>query len=261
MSILFPDSGQVAVLGHASALAAKDRIGYLPEERGVYRKMKVLDFLLYMAALKGVREAEARPWLLKSLERLELAASAGKRCEELSKGMQQKAQFLAATVHRPDLLILDEPFSGLDPVSTRLLRQLVLEEHQRGATILFSTHVMSHAEDLCDTVVMIHRGRKVLDESVAAIKRRFDVRSLLFEPLDPHADMRPLRMLPGVESVSTSDGQLRVALAPGTDPARMIASIAGTIPTARIEVARLHLEDVFIRLVDPANQASGAVTV
>ena len=261
MSILFPDSGQVAVLGHASALAAKDRIGYLPEERGVYRKMKVLDFLVYMAGLKAVPPSQARARLLQSLERLELAAAAGKRCEELSRGMQQKVQFLAATVHRPDLLILDEPFSGLDPVSTRLLRQLVLEEHQRGATILFSTHVMSHAEDLCDSVVMIHRGRKVLDESVAAIRRKFDVRSLLFEPLDPEADTQALRTLPGVETVSTSDGQLRVALAPGTDPAAAIASITAAIPTARIELARLRLEDVFIRLVDPANQGSGAVTI
>ena len=261
MSILFPDSGRVSVLGHASALAAKDRIGYLPEERGVYRKMKVLDFLVYMAGLKAVPPSQARARLLQSLERLELAAAAGKRCEELSRGMQQKVQFLAATVHRPDLLILDEPFSGLDPVSTRLLRQLVLEEHQRGATILFSTHVMSHAEDLCDSVVMIHRGRKVLDESVAAIRRKFDVRSLLFEPLDPEADTQALRTLPGVETVSTSDGQLRVALAPGTDPAAAIASITAAIPTARIELARLRLEDVFIRLVDPANQGSGAVTI
>ncbi|HTM03000.1 MAG TPA: ATP-binding cassette domain-containing protein [Vicinamibacterales bacterium] len=261
MSILFPDSGQVSVLGHASALAAKDRIGYLPEERGVYRKMKVIDFLVYMAGLKAVPESQARPWLLKSLERLELTASAGKRCEELSRGMQQKVQFLASTLHRPDLLILDEPFSGLDPVSTRLLRQLVLEEHQRGATILFSTHVMSHAEDLCDTVVMIHRGRKVLDESVAAIRRKFDVRSLLFEPLDPQADTKSLRTLPGVDDVSSNEGQMRVALAPGTDPAAAIAAITAVIPTARIELARLRLEDVFIRLVDPTNQGSGAVTV
>src|SRR6188768_2450819 len=156
MSILFPDEGSVSVLGHKSALMAKDRIGYLPEERGLYRKMRVGEFLTYMARLKGVADSESRTFITRALERLGLAGTEGKRCEELSKGMQQKVQFIAATIHRPDLLILDEPFSGLDPVSTRMLRDLILEEHRRGATILFSPHVMPHAEQLCDRVVMIH---------------------------------------------------------------------------------------------------------
>ena len=168
MSILFPDSGELSVLGRRSALEAKDRIGYLPEERGVYRKMRVGAFLTYIGRLKGVTEPElpaADPRAASNASGL--GGTERKRCEELSKGMLQKVQILAAIIHEPDLLILDEPFSGLDPVSTRLLRDLILEEHRRGATILFSTHVMPQAEEICQHVVMIHRGRKVLDEPMS----------------------------------------------------------------------------------------------
>src|SRR3954467_616466 len=236
MSILFPDSGSVSVLGQASALAAKDRIGYLPEERGVYRKMRVAEFLTYMARLKGASDAESQRAIAAGLERLGLAGTAEKRCEELSKGMQQKVQFIAATVHRPDLLILDEPFSGLDPVSTRLLRDVILEEHRRGATILFSTHVMPHAEQLCDRVVMIHQGRKVLDQSVATIRHQYDPRLLEFAPLNPQADLTPLAHVGGVQEIATTDGVTRLTLASGCEPASAIASITSMIPTARIEV-------------------------
>src|SRR3954471_8256716 len=152
MSILFPDAGEITVLGHRSALQAKDRIGYLPEERGVYRKMQVGAFLTYMGQLKGIT-GDLAPRVRVGLDRVGLGGAEKKRCEELSKGMLQKVQFLAAIIHQPDLLILDEPFSGLDPVSARLLRQLVREEHRRGASILLSTHVMTHAEEICEHVV------------------------------------------------------------------------------------------------------------
>ena len=169
MAILFPDSGELTVLGHRSALEAKSRIGYLPEERGVYRKMRVGPFLTFMARLKGVPEADIQGRVTRGLARVGLADTERKRCEELSKGTQQKIQFIATIIHEPDLLILDEPFSGLDPVSSRVLREMVLEEHARGATILFSTHVMPHAEELCNHVVMINKGQKVLDEPVAGV--------------------------------------------------------------------------------------------
>jgi ABC-2 type transport system ATP-binding protein len=158
-------------------------------------------------------------------------------------------QFIAATVHRPDLLILDEPFSGLDPVSTRTLQELILEEHRRGATILFSTHVMPHAEHLCDRVVMIHKGRKVLDEAVATIRHQYDPRVLEFEPLDRAADLSRLAGLPGIERVEHHDRMTKVHLTPGYEPASAIARITSEIPTARIEIARLKLEDVFVELV------------
>jgi ABC-2 type transport system ATP-binding protein len=250
MSILFPDSGELSVLGHKSALEAKDRIGYLPEERGVYRKMRVGPFLTFMARLKGVPEAEIQARVRRSLQRVGLEDTERKHCEELSKGMQQKIQFIAAIIHHPDLLILDEPFSGLDPVSARSLRQMVLEEHARGATILFSTHVMPHAEELCDHVIMIHKGRKVLDEPVSAIQRRYDPRVIEFDPLEPGADLSPLAAVPDVESVvRTDDGGCKVMLREGASPAAAIPRLATAVSPARIEIARPTLEEVFVKLV------------
>ena len=220
MSILFPDSGELSVLGHRSALDAKDRIGYLPEERGVYRKMRVGAFLTYMGRLKGLHERDLPQRVQRALERVGLAGTERKRCEELSKGMLQKVQFVAAIIHEPDLLILDEPFSGLDPISMRLLRDLILDEHRRGATILFSTHVMPQAEEICQHVVMIHRGRKVLDEDVTAIRRQYDPRTIRFEPLEPAADPAVLRSFAEVERIDRVDGGYEIHLVEGTDPAR-----------------------------------------
>lgn len=249
MSILFPNCGTLSVLGHGSALAAKDRIGYLPEERGVYRKMRVGAFLRYMARLKGVNDPDLSKRVRRSLERVGLEAVEGKRCEELSKGMLQKIQFLAAIVHAPELLILDEPFGGLDPISMRQLRDLIREEHRRGATILFSTHVMPQAEEICQHVVMIHRGRKVLDQPLAAIRRQYDPRIIHFDPLDHEADVSPLRAVAGVQSVERANGSYEILLAQGTDPATAIRQIAAAVAPARLELSRPRLEDVFISIV------------
>ena len=239
LSILLPDRGELSVLGHRSAMEAKDRIGYLPEERGLYKRMRVGQFLAYMARLKSADGADLRTRIRSWLEQVDLGGVENKRCEELSKGMQQKVQFLAAIIHRPDLLILDEPFSGLDPVNQRLLRELVDDEHRSGATVLFSTHVMALAEQLCDHVVMIHRGDKVLDDEIGAIRARFDPRSLLFEPLDPGrgclragADRRAWRW-----SARTAP--------PGTSPSRppparrrSSSAVAAAVPPARVELRR-----------------------
>jgi ABC-2 type transport system ATP-binding protein len=250
MAILFPDSGDLSVLGHKSALAAKDRIGYLPEERGVYRKMRVGPFLTFMARLKGVPEAQIQERVRRGLKRVGLEDTERKRCEDLSKGMQQKIQFIGAIIHHPDLLILDEPFSGLDPVSARSLREMVLEEHTRGATILFSTHVMPHAEELCDHVVMIHKGQKVLDDPVSAIQRRYDPRVIEFDPLDPSADLAPLSAIPEVESVvRVEGGGCKVMLRDGASASSVFPRLAIAVPPARIEIARPTLEEVFVKLV------------
>jgi len=227
MSILFQDSGDLSVLGRRSALEAKDRIGYLPEERGVYRKMKVGAFLIYMARLKGVAADDAAARVPELLNEVGLPGVEDKRCEDLSKGMLQRVQFLAAVIHKPDLIILDEPFSGQDPVSVRILRDRIVKEHRRGATVLLSTHVMANAEEMCQHVVMIHQGRKVLDEPMGGLRRQFDPRTIYFEPLDVQADSRRLATVDGVSRVEHVDGR----------------------QPARIELARLRLEDVFIRIV------------
>jgi ABC-2 type transport system ATP-binding protein len=257
LSILFPDRGALTVLGRPSALEAKDRIGYLPEERGLYKKMRVGEFLVYMARLKGLGGAGLQKQASQWLERVGLGEVERKRCEDLSKGMQQKVQFVAAVIHRPDLLILDEPFSGLDPVNQRQMRDLVLEEHHRGATVLFSTHIMVHAEQLCDRVVMIHRGEKVLDQTIAGIRETFDPRQVLFEPLDPAGDIARIRAVAGV-SAATLDGPVwNVTIDRMADVAAVMPALVSAVTPSRVEIRRPTLEDVFVSIV--TGGASAAV--
>ena len=258
MSILFPDHGRLEVLGKKSAVLSKDRIGYLPEERGVYRKMRVGDFIIYMARLKGVdaptAERRAKEWV----GRIGLGEAYSKKCMELSKGMQQKVQFISAIIHEPDLLILDEPFSGLDPVNARLLRDLIDQQHRAGRTIIFSTHQMYQAEALCDRVVMIHQGVKRLDMTPAEMQEEFDPRTLVIEPHDQQAWQQAQTLIantPGVQSVQRIERALEVALHPGTDASAVLGVVAGCIPCRRAEVRKVSLEDIFIDIVQ-GNQAS-----
>jgi ABC-2 type transport system ATP-binding protein len=250
MAILFPDEGQIEVLGRRSAVESKDRIGYLPEERGVYRKMRVGAFLEYMGRLKGARDPKLRHRIGEWLERIELPDVQRRRCEELSKGMQQKVQFLAAIIHEPDLLILDEPFSGLDPVNMRLMRNLIQEQRQRqGVTVIFSTHVMAQAEAICDHVVMINQGDKVLDDPMEALRARHNPSMILFEPLTPGADLAPLAGVQGVGDISRNGARAEVTMAPGADPAAVMRGLAAAVAPARLELHRPTLEDIFVQKV------------
>ena len=260
MSILLPDAGNLRVLGLPSALEAKDRIGYLPEERGLYRKMKVAPYLMFIAKLKGVSERGLKERVYSAIERIGLKGVENKRCEELSKGMSQKIQVLAAIIHEPALLILDEPFSGLDPVSTRLLKDLILAEHRRGATVLFSTHVMPQAEEICDHVVMIHRGHKVLDDPVRTILRPHDSRALTFEPLDGQVDLGALHALPEVERCIAVNGHYEIGLRDGVNASAAMRSVLGVVPAARIELKRRSLEDVFVSIAGTESGSPGAAT-
>lgn len=257
MSIFFPDKGEISVLGKKSAVESKDRIGYLPEERGLYRKMRVGHFLTYMARLKGVDEgtisAKVRTWL----DRVGLAECLRKKCEELSKGMQQKVQFIAAVMHEPDLLILDEPFSGLDPMNRKLLRELIDEQHRKGKTIIFSTHAMYEAEQLCDHLLMINRGRKVLDMTMSDIWHRFDPRTVVVEPLNSAevVDTERLKGVAGVSSVHPIKGGFELMLAESADPATITQTVAGIVRARRIELKRVSVEDIFVNLVESAGEA------
>ncbi len=260
MSIIFPDTGELSVLGRASAVESKDRIGYLPEERGVYKKMKVTAFLEYMARLKGVDGAGLSRTVAEWLARVGLQDSSRKKCEELSKGMQQKVQFIGAVIHNPDLIILDEPFSGLDPVNTRLLRDLVDEQHARGRTIIFSTHQMVQAETLCDRVVMIHQGRKVIDDDPAALREQFDPRALSVE-FEAGVATPDIASLPGVESVTPRGKWIEVRSADSTPPASLMAAVAALAPVRRLEVLRPSLEDMFIEIVQSKDGAADLVSL
>ena len=269
MSILLPDSGVITVLG-GSALDAKDRIGYLPEERGLYRKMRVADFLRFMAKLKGISRADADARIRSWLERVELPNVSQKRCEELSKGMQQKLQFIASVLHEPPLLILDEPFSGLDPVNRRLLSSVVRQLKESGTTILFSTHQMEQAEDLCDQILLIHKGEKVLDETMGSIHGRFDPRTILAEPANAvDVASTALQQVPDIESFRWSLEQkaFEIRVAEGVDPQLAMANIMRATPLRRVELQRATLDDVFVKLVGgsvveiESNQKSGKLQV
>lgn len=249
MSIIFPDTGKLTVLDKQSALEAKDRIGYLPEERGVYRKMKVGAFLRYIALLKGIDKPVLDNRVKEQLESVGLGEVIGKKCEDLSKGMLQKIQFLASIIHEPDLLILDEPFSGLDPVSMRMMRDRIMEEHKRGATILFSTHVMPQAEEICQHVVMIHESYKVLDEPLQTIQRKYETNTILIEPLNPGSDISAVRNLQEVAHVTGTNSGYEIKLTDDSDTGIAIQKITAAITPARIELSRPSLEDIFVRIV------------
>jgi ABC-2 type transport system ATP-binding protein len=254
MSIIFPDRGDLSVLGKRSAVESKDRIGYLPEERGVYRKMKAAAFIAYMARLKGMDgkglDAKVKGWL----DRVGLADSARKRCDELSKGMQQKVQFIAAIIHEPDLVILDEPFSGLDPVNRRLLRSLIDEQHRAGRTIIFSTHAMFEAEQLCTHLFMIHQGLKVLDLPLRKVWEHYDPRIIHAELLEPSPDGSGAAFafagaLPGVTDVSPSGAGVDLRLGENADVGAIMSALASRAALRRLELRRPNLEDIFIQLV------------
>lgn len=249
MSIFFPDRGSLRVLGKASAVESKDRIGYLPEERGVYKKMKVGAFLHYMARLKGVDSAEAEKRVREWLVRVGLEETYRKKCEELSKGMQQKVQFISAVIHEPELLILDEVFTGLDPVNRRLMRDLIREQNEQGRTIIFSTHAMTEAEQLCDHLFMIHKGVKVIDSPIDDVWRRYDPQTLTVEPLDAADTQRGWARLPGVREVTERDGVLDLRLQDGADRQSLLRAALEIAPVRRIEMKRASLEDIFISIV------------
>jgi ABC-2 type transport system ATP-binding protein len=250
MSIIFPDSGQLSVLGKASAIKSKDRIGYLPEERGLYRKMKVGPFLQYIAKLKGQDPAGLEQKVKLWLDKVGLKDCYRKKCEELSKGMQQKVQFISAVIHEPDLIILDEPFSGLDPINRKLLRSLIDEQNKKGRTLIFSTHAMFEAEQLCTHLFMIHQGNKVLDLPLPEVWKRYDPKILHVEPLglvDQAA--AALHGIPGVSEVAATSAGVDLRLKDNADTAAVMSAAASRVSARCIELRRPSIEDIFVQLV------------
>ena len=253
LRIFFADRGVVRVLGVDHGAAADDRIGYLPEERGLYKKMRVRDVLRFQAALKGRRDS--RQAIDDWLARMDLAAWADKRVETLSKGMSQKVQFIAAVVAEPKLVILDEPFSGLDPVNMETLKDAVLDLKRRGTTVLFSTHDMDVAERMCDMIFMIFRGRKVLDGTLQSIQDQYGEDTIRVRTSSGNG---ALENLPGVERVNDYGRDQELRIAPGGDPQAVLVELARRTRVERFELTRPSLHDIFVRIARPEPAASEA---
>ncbi len=254
MSIIYPDSGQIRVLGHPRAIDVKDRIGYLPEERGLYRKMTVDATLRYFGRLKGLRGRALGARIGECLERVGLADWRMKRVEALSKGMSQKLQFIVTILHRPELVILDEPFSGLDPINMDMLKDLVMDLRREGTTVIFSTHQMEQAQRLCDRLVLINRGRKLIEGTLDEIRGHFSSRQVLIEG---EGDFAPLESFEGVIDAEITDGAARIEVQKEIDPDRILRRALELGRISRFEVQRLDLHEIFVKLVQ---QDQGAPT-
>jgi ABC-2 type transport system ATP-binding protein len=253
MNIILPDRGQIAVLGQKTSAAARDNVGYLPEERGLYKQMQVRRLLLYYGRLKGRSPAELEPVIGQWLERLSLTAWADKRIDQLSKGMAQKVQFISAVVASPRLVILDEPFSGLDPVNAEALRDGVFELRRRGATIVFSTHDMTSAEKMCDRIFMIFKGQKVLDGTLEDIQARYG-----------HDTVR-LRLAGGaaalagfdeIEAINDHGNYQDVRLR--ADPQVFLQRLVTRTAVLQFEITKPSLHDIFVRIARPTDEEMAA---
>ena len=256
MNIILPDTGEVLYDGRPLGPRLRDRIGYLPEERGLYRKMRCGELLTFFGELKSVPRRRARERATSWLERMELGAWRERKVDELSKGMQQKVQFAATFLPEPDLVILDEPFSGLDPLNIELLRTVILEQRQQGRTIIFSTHMLAEAEKVCDAICLIEGGEKILDGTLEQVRQAFPFKSvrLAFEdggepPLD----------LPGVTRRVFEEGTWRLTLAPGADPQAVLRLCQARGAIALFAANRPTLSEIFLTAVGRRRESAAAV--
>jgi ABC-2 type transport system ATP-binding protein len=250
MNILLPDAGEIVVLGEKTSHAARDRVSYLPEERGLYKKMSVRDLLRYYGRLKSVPRARLDGAIDAWLEKLQLTDRAGLKIESLSKGQSQKVQFISAVVSEPELLILDEPFSGLDPVNAEALKDAVLQLRDRGTTIVFSTHDMATAERLCDRIFMIFRGKKVLDGTMAEIQEQYGADTIRVRTDGGRA---VLEGMPGIDKV-VDQGNLQEVRVKG-DPQAFLRALVARTTVHQFEVASPSLHDIFVRIARPEAEA------
>jgi ABC-2 type transport system ATP-binding protein len=246
MHILLPDCGEIEVLGSRDTAAARDRVGYLPEERGLYKKMTIRRLLRYYARLKGGTLTAIDAAIDEWMQRIELPGLLDRQIETLSKGMSQKVQFVAAVVSNPSLLILDEPFSGLDPVNAQVLKDAVLEVRRRGTTVVFSTHDMSTAERMCDRIFMIFRGRKVLDGSLESIQSTYGADTVRVRT---SAGAAALSGMAEVEAVNDF-GQIQEVRVAG-DTQAFLTRLTARAAVYHFEVTRPSLQDIFVRIAKP----------
>ncbi len=250
MDIIGPDEGEVRVFGHPRTRADLDRIGYLPEERGLYRKMTVKEQLVFLGELHGLPKAPLGKRADEWLERVGLAARSKSKVEELSKGMQQKIQLAGTLIHEPELLVLDEPFSGLDPINQGLFKDLLSAHKAAGKTILFSTHVMEQAERLCDHIALIARGRVVLAGELQALRRE---RGADRYRLVAAGDVDKVASVAGVTAVAARNGYLEITASPGVDAGELLRQLVSFLSVREFRSAEPTLEEIFVEAVHDAH--------
>jgi ABC-2 type transport system ATP-binding protein len=257
LGLYVPDGGHVELLGSRDPLAVRHRVGYLPEERGLYPKMKLAEQLTFLAAIRGLDNAEAARRAKAWLDRVGLAANARSDTGDLSKGMQQKVQFAAAVIHEPDLIVLDEPFTGLDPINSRLLKDLILEQRDRGATVVLSTHRMEQVEALCESICLIHRGRPVLDGVLADIRAGYGRNTVVVEYEGDGAG--PLTDLPAVRRGEDTGQEARLELDPGADPQAVIRAVVDRVAIRSVRLEHPSLEDIYLERVGASTPPAAEV--
>jgi ABC-2 type transport system ATP-binding protein len=248
MRIMIPDEGDIRLLGEPLSERSQEVIGYLPEERGLYPRMRVKEVLVFLAALKGLSEVEAGRRADQWLERFDLAHWAQKKVIDLSKGMQQKVQFIAAVIHRPLVIILDEPFTGLDPVNAVMVKDIMLELRDQGATVILSTHRMEQVEMMCDSICLIHKGRNILDGDLKQIKQSYGKNTVRIEYSGGDGDF--LKAGGVAASINRYGAVVEVKLNPGADPQELLKSAVGRgVRISRFELVEPPLNDIFIEKV------------
>ncbi len=255
LGIYVPDGGSLLVLGHRDPLEVRDRLGYLPEERGLYPRMRIDEQLAFLGTIRGLPFREAKRRAGTWLENLGLAEKAKSQTNELSKGMQQKVQFAAAVIHEPDLLVLDEPFSGLDPVNTRLLKDLILEQKTRGATVILSTHRMDQVEQMCESICLIHQGQEVLTGKLDEIRASYGKSTVR---LDYDGDASSLEGLSGVREVRDSGRSASLLMEPAADPQEVLRQLLDRVRVRSFSLEEPSVEDIFLDKVgyDPRHEAT-----
>lgn len=243
MNIIIPDEGEIRVLNQEMDEKMKERIGYLPEDRGLYPKMKVGELLLFLAEMKGVKGEKARKEINLLLERFDLVEWREKKVEQLSRGMQQKLQFIVTIVHYPELIILDEPFAGLDPVNTKLLKDIMLEMKEKGRTIIFSTHRMEQVEMICDNICIINKAERVLEGNLSQIKKQYGKNTVL---LDYEGDAGFIKSFPEIEKIDDYGKSMEIKLKEKADPQALLREIVGEVRVNRFEIREPTLNAIFI---------------
>jgi ABC-2 type transport system ATP-binding protein len=249
MGITAPDSGEINILGHPMDRQTQNRIGYLPEERGLYRRMKVIDHLYFLAAIKEVSRETARARIGNWLDKMELRPWLNKKVDALSKGMQQKVQFIATIVHDPEILILDEVFSGLDPINTALIKEYLLDFRAKGKTIIFSTHVLEQAEKLCDEICLVSRSKKILEGDLKDLKRKYSQGQLRLSTKASHSEVSAM---PGVSGCESVNGSYVVSLAPGTDRREFLRRAIDRFDVTAFSDREPELEEIYLSAVRAA---------